>query len=282
MPVTNWNLTYIDGVQYLVIDVAKFRIPVEWDPSSNMFIAVAAPDGGLGSFPALVKGDDGDTPDIDTVIDFEALTWDDPTPAYASFTEIASNVYQLSLGLHEGEPGDVVPFALENATDLDGSILADYIIVVNATSDGFEYQVPRCGDRFIPATINNTPTGNPGYTLCSVAIPPMPWDWRPEVEGQCIVTGTGSDVTVDLVARLDDATSGNEVGRALGQAGQNPPTHVLFSGPPTGSSDSYDKVSANTSATVYLRAERQSGADTFSTSATDTRFKVRVHPVPAV
>jgi hypothetical protein len=45
MPVTNWNTTTIDGKQYLVIDMAKLRVPLDWDPSSNVFLAVAAPDG---------------------------------------------------------------------------------------------------------------------------------------------------------------------------------------------------------------------------------------------
>ena len=115
---TTWNQTYIDGKPYLVIDVAKFRIPLDWDPSSNMFMAVAAPDGGLGNFPALVRGDDGATPDIDTVINFSALAWNDPTPDYASWTEVSANLYRLNLGLHTGEPGDSGEYNLIDADDL--------------------------------------------------------------------------------------------------------------------------------------------------------------------
>jgi hypothetical protein len=77
--VTNWNVTTIDGQQFLVIDVAKIRVPLDWDPSSNVFIAVAAPTGGVLNYPVLAKGDPGVTPDIDTVINYTALSWDDPT-----------------------------------------------------------------------------------------------------------------------------------------------------------------------------------------------------------
>lgn len=53
MATTNWNVTTIDGQEYLVMDSAEFRIPLDFDPSSNMFVAVAASPGGLGNFPTL-------------------------------------------------------------------------------------------------------------------------------------------------------------------------------------------------------------------------------------
>lgn len=282
MPVTNWNTTYINGKQYLVIDVAQFRVPLDWDPSSNMFIAVAAPDGGLGNFPALVRGDDGRTPDIDATINFAALDFDDPTPDSASWSEISNNLYRLNLSLHKGATGSVASYNLIDADDIAGTIGAGKIIVVNSGATGFEYAHPKVGDTFWPATIVNTPSGNAAYTLCQVSVPAQNFDWRPDVSGWCVITGTGADVQVDLIARLNNATSGNIVGRGRGHVGVNSEgfATVLTSGPPAGSADAYNKVSSGAAATIYLRAERQSGSNTFTTSGTGTQFGVRVRPVP--
>ena len=282
MPVTTWNSTFVDGKEYLVIEAAQFRVPMEWDPSSNMFIAVAAPDGGLGNFPALVRGDDGLTPDLDTTISFTALAHDDATPDSASWTELSANLYRLNLALHNGAPGDPAAFDLADADDLTGTITAGNVIVANSGATGFEYAAEKVGDEFWPASINNTPSGNPAYTLCVVNVPAQGFDWRPEVSGWCVITGTGSDVRVDLVARLADAASGNIMGRGRAQSGENTEgfATVLTSGPPAGSVDAYNVVSQGSAAVIYLRAERTSGSNSFTTTGTDTHFNVKVRPVP--
>lgn len=278
MPTTNWNLTTINGIDYLVIDSAMFRIPLDWDPNSNMFLAVAAPSGGLGNFPALVKGDPGDSSTFSPTVLLTALEPTDPTPDSASLSEIATNVWQLSLALHKGAAGE------DGAALLDtgdyGTPLYKRILQVDAATTGFEYTPQKVGDRYFPATIASVPSGNPGYTLASVAIPAQPFDWRPTVSGYTVVTGTGADVQVNLLARLDNATTGNIVGQGTQPAGQYPATHVLSSGPPAGSADTYDKVTANAAATVYMRTERQSGNDTYTTTGTTSYFCVRVDPIP--
>jgi hypothetical protein len=262
--------------------VAKFRIPLDWDPSSNMFIAVAAPDGGLGNFPALVQGDDGETPDLDTTINLTALAWDDPTPNSASWTKLAANLYRLNLALHTGAPGDSGSYKLLDADDLVGTPTVGKMIIVNPSADGFEYVTPKVGDAYWPASIANTPSGNPAYTLTPVSIPAQDFDWRPDPEGWCVITGTGDDVRVDLVARLNDQAAGNIVGRGRGRIGQNAEgfATVLTSGPPAGSGDGYNRVPRGVPAVVYLRAERVTGANTFTTTAVDTYFCVKVRPVP--
>jgi hypothetical protein len=279
MPVTNWNQTTIDGKEYLVIEVAQLRVPLDWDPSSNVFIAVAAPTGGVLDYPALVQGDDGETPDIDTVINFTALDYEDPDPEEASWTETAPNVYKLNLKLRNGAPG------LDGNTVLDpddfDTPLPKQVIALNDDATEFILVSPKVGDSYIPTAINDTPSGNAGYTLCAIGVPAQPWAWRPRVSGQCLIAGTGADVAVDLLARLDGETGGNIVGRAIGGSGVNPPTHVLVDGPPhTGYTDAYDKVSALTPATIHLRAERRTGTETFTTSGVNTTFKVKVEPVP--
>lgn len=282
MPVTNWTSTVIDGKEYLVIDVAKFRIPMDWDPSSSMFIAVAAPDGGLGSFPGLVQGDPGPAPIVETAINFTALAAGDPTPDSASWTSTAANTYKLNLALHRGEKGDPTAFNLVDADDLTGSPAAGKVIAVRSTGSGYEYVTQKAGDEYWPALIANTPTGNSAYTLCQVSIPAQPWAYRPQVSGWCVVTGTGADVQVDLIARLNDQAAGRILGRGRGKIGQNAdgsPT-VLVSGPPSGSAADYNQVAAGAAATIFFRAERQSGSQTFSTVGSASQFSVRVCPVP--
>lgn len=293
MPVTNWNTTTIDGKEYLVIDSAQFRVPLDWDPSSNMFIAVAAPSGGLGNFPALVKGDSGKHAEIDDTINLTLLEFDDPTPDSADWTTITppddttAGVYQLNLTIHKSEPGADGTTSLD-LDSIDGDVLPKRMIVVNATSDGFEYQSQKIGDRYYPVSISAAPSGNSAYTLCPIGIAAQDFDWRPECDGECVVTGTGADLLVDYVVRLQVGltsaeTSGNVVARALGNTGQNPPPHVL--GPITpadltaGGAD-FDKVPAGSPATLWFRIERQSGSDTFTTSSTRTTARVRVAAIP--
>jgi len=281
MATETWNITTIDGKQYLVVDVAKFRIPLDWDPSSNMFFAVSYPDGGIGNFTALAKGDTGDIPTLNTAITLTELDPTDTTPASASFTEVSPDTYTMSLALHKGakgDDGDTVLLPSDYGTS--GTYQAGDYLVVNSALTAFSFTPQRVGDRYVPATIVATPSGNAAYTLCSVSIGPQRFPYRPWVEGFCEITGTSADVKVDLVARINSATSGNIVGTATQRAGQYPATHILSSGPPAGSASTYDRIEANTSAVIYLRAERVSGSGTFTTSITTTGFSVRVMPIP--
>lgn len=285
MSVTNWNLTYIDGKPFLVIDVAKFRIPLDWDPSSNMFIAVAAPDGGLGNFPALVKGDDGDSPTIDSSILFEAMDYDDPGEEYASFDEITPGVFQLSLGLRRGEPGSDGVMVLD--PEDYGTPVAKSQFVLNASGDGFEYVAQKVGNRYLPASINPTPNGNPGFTQCTIGIPAQPFDYHLSMEGQSVLLGTSTDFRGNLVARLgytgvaNAETAGPICGLGFGPIGNNVAgiATVLSGSPPAGSSSAYDKVAAGVAATVYCRGERQAGSGTFTSDASTSVWKAKVEPI---
>jgi len=277
MPTTTWNTTTIDGKEYLVIDSTQFRVPLDWDASSSMFIAVASPTGGLGSFPALVKGDTGDTPTLSNV-NFTVLEADDPTADSASWTETAPGVYDLDLVLHKGPQGDSGDTIL-TPSDF-GTPVAGRMLVVNATLDDMELQAPKVGDRYVPGAIANCPYGNPNYTLCAVSIPAQAFDWRPEVSGTCWIHHTALGVRVDLVARLNDETSGPIVGRGFGYTAIGYEIQTISSGPPPAASATYDKVSAGSAATVYLRLERQAGAGTYETFGDTTRFCVWVRPIP--
>lgn len=278
MTVTNWNTTTIDGKNFLVIDVAKFRIPLDWDPSSNMFLAVAAPDGGLGNIPALLKGDPGVSDVIDDVINFTALEPTDTTPDSADFVEISPGIKQLNLSLHKGAKGDAGSITL-NPADY-GTPISKYLLQVKSDLSGFEYIAPKIGDRYFPATILSASSGNPTFTLTSIGIGAQAFDWRPSATGQCLITGTGVDIQADLIVRLNDPAAGVIIARGYGAPGINPPAHVLSSALAAGSGANDDKVSAGNTATLYLRVERQSGAETFTTLNTRTLFSARVHAIP--
>lgn len=283
--VTNWTTAVIDGKNFLVIDVASFRIPLDWDPSSNMFIAVAAPDGGLGNFPALVKGENGDTPDIDLAVNLTALAWDDATPESADFTKTDDTTYQLNLTMRNGAPG------ADGTTTLDptdyGTPLAGRLLRVKSDLSGFEYTPMLVGDRIpAPSTIAHVPSGNAGYTVVALGFDAQPFDWRPEIEGQTVITYTGANCTTDFLARLSTVgtingeTAGPMVAFGYGLPGPNPCIPVLSNAIPAGSSSTYDKVLAGNTATVYVRTERRGGTDSYITSADTTIVGGRVMPAP--
>lgn len=281
-PIVTWNTTTVNGVECLVIDMARLVVPLDFDPTSGMFLAVGVPTGGYGQLPILLRGLTGDTPTFDPTVNLTVLDYTDPSANAASLTALGGNAYQVNLTMHQGAPGAAGTAELD--VDAFGTPIPGRILIVNSTSDGFIYNPQLVGDRFIPSSINSTPSGNPLYTLCSVPVPAQLFDWRPDVVGQSIITGSGgwfgSNVTVDLVARLNDETAGNVVGRGFGVSDTSPVPTVLVSGPPAGSVDSYDRVSAGSAAVIYLRAERRLGTDTFTTSDSTTSFEVRVRPIP--
>jgi hypothetical protein len=114
--------------------------------------------------------------------------------------------------------------------------------------------------------------------VVSIAAGTYDFDYRVEVEAQTIVTATGANCAVDLVARLNGETGGNDIGRCFGLGGTKDRL-IIGGGYPAGSADGWDKVSAGAGCTVHLRTEQQSGSDTYSTSSTTTRFVVKVRPV---
>lgn len=283
MPVTDWYETTIDGQDWLIIGLAQLRVPLPFVPGSQVFIAVAPPAGGIANIGALVKGDAGFPANFDETVDFTALEYGDPTPDFMRLTklspatDVSGPLFQVVAGLHKGAPGN------DGATVLTpsnyGTPAPKKILIVNDDASAFVYQSQKVGDWWLPASLNNTAPGNSTSTLGVVSIDPQDTDWRPQVEAQTTVAPTGSNVRVDLIARLNGETDGTDVGRGFGISGANERISIC-SGPPPGSAADYDLVPAGQSATVHLRVERQSGSDTFTTSATTTRYRVKVCPTP--
>jgi hypothetical protein len=264
-----WPIVTTSG-QFYQFDLL---IPVE--PSSGSPVIYLGPRGGIAQgVPAIEKGDPGLPPTIDTTVTTTVLAYGDPTPASASWTVVTppsdstAGTYRLNLAVHEGQPGANGSTTLTVAA-VGGTAAYKKIPQVNAEATGFEFTSQKVGGRHYPASLNNTANGNSNSTLgvVSIAAGTYDFDYRVEVEAQTIVTATGANCAVDLVARLNGETGGNDIGLIIG------------GGYPAGSADGWDKVSAGAGCTVHLRTEQQSGSDTYSTSSTTTRFVVKVRPV---
>lgn len=276
-----WPTVTVGGKEYWLVDM-QFRIAKESDPNAQVPILIGTPNGGIAAVGPLVKGDPGKHAELSTTINFTPLEPGDATPDSASFTVLTPpdddtpGVWQLNLALHKGAKGEDGDTVLD-PDDYD-TPLAGQILVVNDAVDAFELRNQKVPTRHVPATLNNVPTGNANYTLGVVSIPAKTHDWRPLVLAHTIITGTGADVAVNLRARLNGETGGNIVAECRGLAGAKDRLTIV-SAIPAGSGDSFDKVTAGNSATVHLRTERASGADTYSTASGDTFFEVWAIPI---
>lgn len=284
---TSPNLITDDGQYY--IWQGQVRVAKNFDPTTQSAILLLGPEGGVAEIPALVKGDPGTPATIDSTIAFTALEHDDPTADSASFTTLTpgtsstSPVYRLNLALHKGSPGASGASAVLTASDVTGTATDGYYLAKTTVSGVGKatWVAPKVGGQYWPASISNT-SGADGQsrTLCSVSIPAQPFDWRPRVFGQAVIAGT-ANTRVDLVARVDNAISGDVVGRAFGQVGAAPPTAVLVSGVAAGAASTVGKVLAGASCVVFLRAEQQaSTTDAYTTAGVTTSFMVEVAPIP--
>ncbi|AWH14419.1 minor tail protein [Mycobacterium phage TChen] len=256
-------------------------IPV--DPETGATILYLRPQGGMGvGIPAIAQGPAGQPAVIDTEpIQPVELEADDPTPLTWSWTELTPpsesgpGVYRLNPMVRKGPKGDDGE-AVWDPTDVSENPVAGQIPVVNDEATGFVLEAQKVTEVFFPASINNTSSGNANSTIAMVEIPSRPFARRVRPVGYTVVTGEGTDVRVDLVARLNGETGGNVVGRCPGIAQTERLT--LIPGKPTGSSGPYDTIAAGASAIVYIRCERQAGTVTYTTSASTSNFSVEVIP----
>lgn len=283
-----WPTVVYNGKEYWQVESLTL---LEKDPQGGVLYLVGVPNGSTGSVGPLVQGENGLPPILAPNELITEIEWDDPDPVTAVWNIIdpgtpgvTGPTYQRTVVVRKAQPG--VP----GDTVLDpgdyGSPLGGQILIVSPDGTSFVSGFQAVGDRYIPATLNQTAGGQATFTLGSIVVPPQPRDWRPEVHAACEITGTGPDVSVDLIARLgttgisNPEQNGNVVGRAMGSRGQYPPMHTMVPGPPAGSADTYDRVIAGNNAIIYLRAERQTGADTFVTTAARTLFWMKVNPIP--
>jgi hypothetical protein len=274
----SWPTTTYNGAEYWMFDGITL-VPV--DPTTGVAILMLKPSGAsiASGIPAIAKGEDGDPAEFQEgpLDSFTELDYDDPTPASLEIVKVSPGLYTLSGALHAGAPGEDGSTAIDVET-IDGDAVAGKLIKLNSELDGFEFAYEAIGECYRPASINNTSSGNTNNTLCAISVPAQNRAWRPLVVGsQNVVQSGGSDVVVDLVARLNNESAGNIVARCHGIGGTERLTFA--SCPAAGSNDSFDKVSAGDAATIYIRVEKQGGTNSFTTSSSTARFQVWAIPV---
>lgn len=281
MPVEPYETKVVDGESYWVIPCL---VPKESDPERGAFIFFAKPLDGITGIGGLIKGDPGKHTIVDTVIDRTVLEYDDPTPDFMEFVETVpgsdttSQVVQLRASQRKGPPGDdgdTVLTPSDYGTPEVGQTLA-----VKAGLSEFELVTPKVGGMHWPGSLSNAPAGTTAtYTIGTIAIAAGTYKnaVRPHIEAAVTVTGSTSDIAVDLVARLN-AVDGPVVGRGVGVAGVQTQRVVITSGPDAGAADSTNKIAAGAGATIYLVTEKQSGSATYLTSS--PRYCMEMVQVP--
>lgn len=272
----SWPTTTYNGEGYYLFDGVTL-IPI--NPSTGAAVVMLRPQGGMGvGIPPIADGAPGAAAELqEGPISFTELAYDDPTPGSLTVTEVSPGLYALSGALHKGAPGDdgTSTVVLDG---IGGSAAASKIIKVNAGVTGFDFAFEKVGDRYIPVSVNNTTAGTSNSTLAVVSISARNVDYRVRARGYQIVRQSGgSDVRVDLVARLNGETGGNVVSRCQGIGGTERLT--LVDAPPAGSVTGFDKVIAGNAATIHFRTEQQSGANTYTTSNSEALFVVDILPV---
>lgn len=282
MPVEPWPTVVVGGKEYWEVD-GKFRVAKESDPNAQVLILIGTPNGGIANVGPLVQGDPGQHAEIDEEVNITAvLEYDDPTPDSMSWTtltppdEDTPGVYRLNSTQRKGPAGEDGDTVLTPADY--GSPLAGQFLVVKGDLSGFELASQKIPSRHVPATIVSVPSGNANYTMATISIAAKTYDYRPIVFAHTIITGTGADVAVDLVCRMGAESGDNIVARCIGLPGAKDRLTIV-SALAAGSGDSFDKVTAGNAKNFYLRTERSTGADTYTTSNTTTFFEIWAMPV---
>lgn len=277
-----------DTAGTLTITDTAITFPYGSNPAvTRVASIVITPAGGVSTLPIAIEGASGPGAQIRNITLHEVAPGDSlpgTNPAVTIVTPPGDPgvmaVYDWDLYLHRGDDGSSAPVAIFTATDIAGTATAKYMLVVNNTSDGFTYAPQKVGGLYVPTSISSTAPGtNSPRILCSLAIPSYPFDWWPSISAEVEVTGAG-DTQVDLVARLNNSTSGDQVGYGRGVVGATvPPVTINGAGYGSVLTGGYGKVSAGSGATVHLVAVQvaPSGNNWLTGAASLT---VRVNPVP--
>lgn len=293
---TEPEVVTVDGEEFYQWKTV-LRVPKNWTPESGVFIAVAPP-GGIANFPAAIQGAAGFTPTFRNK-DIVELAYDDPTDAYFTWTLItpgttsAGPIYDIEIGIHSGQPGDDGTLTILTATDWDDTdAAAGYVLALKSDGaggyDGVESIAQKVGNTYWPTTVTVLSNATGANAVAQVVIPAQNSNGRLHVNGQQIVSYDGTDVQVDLVARLGGtgtgtgATDGLVIARGLGMPGTAATYQVLAfaAAPPVASSAGFGEIAAGGSGTtIYIRCEQVgSGTDTFDTISGRALFSVDFVP----
>lgn len=274
-----------------IVFAGQVRVVNGFNPDTGVAYLVLTPEGGTGQLPFLANGEPGLPPTFE--FDFVPVHPDDPLPSPNPDVVLidpggpgVASHYSLTFYNHTGADGDPGTFNISGAADLSetpGSGTDGYILVYNHSTGKWVLSAQRVGNAYVSPAISATSGSTASRTLSSISIPAQPFNWRPRVFAQTLVSGT-ANTRVDLVARIGDASTGDQVGFSKGVAGAAPPPNVLIPAYPTGEAvpGSYGRVGAGQAATIHLVAEQKaSTGDNWATPASpDTTFCVEVQPVP--
>lgn len=247
----------------------------------------ATPSGGISNLPAIVDGDPGLPP---------VLTFATPTPLTPGSSPTMSSTltspggagtasaYTVTLGIPTGATGAAgTNGTISGASDLSGSLVnGDTLYYNSSTSKWVVSQPIFTQGPFI--TLNSSfaadYSGSAGtFQVATVGLPSLPWPYYPVVSAGLYVSGT-INTHVDLVARLNNATSGQQIGYGLGQTGAGPFPVTIGASFGAALTGTYGQVSANTTATVYLVATQiNSTTDAWQTINTNGYLSVLAVPV---
>ena len=260
------------------------------DLTTGVAHLLLTPSGGVGSLPVLAQGDPGLPPVIDSVTVTQIEAGVTPNPPVLTLVSpggagVASH-YTLAIEVNRGAAGPSSSFTLAGATDLITGAPADQQVIKWSATDGaFRYAAQLCGDTYSTRTFTSYSGNATAATLATITVPAQQFNWRPRVSGQAIATGT-SNTHVDLVCRVANATSGDQVGYGFGITGSGStgvPSYPITLIQAFGSSTtgSYGVVSSGNSATFYfLAVQTAATTDAWSVSDATCNFSVKVEPIP--
>ncbi|MEU9805019.1 hypothetical protein [Mycobacterium sp. NPDC050853] len=261
--------------------------------ASGMGVVIMGPTGGQANFPGVQEGPPGPPATIAmtaTIVPY-GTTLQSPNPAV---TNPAPGVYIYNLQVPAGQQGPAGIMAILAASDLEGVTMPGTppanksIIAFDAPNSKVQFVDPRVGGVYATTVASTTASAGQGRPLSAIAVPALPYAWWPEVFAPIPITAADNTSQVNLVARVGNATSGDQCGISLGTLGAlsytasvKPAFGAVLPGLSTAGAmgSYYGAVPAGTAANIYLRAEQQ--AATTSGYATGAGyFTLKVNPVP--
>lgn len=258
------------------------------NPANGVCTLVLTPSGGVGSLPALLAGQPGQSPQltvgtVTTLSPGSAATFqlNQTSPGGAG----VASAYTVNVGIPQGAAGaNGTNGTLAGCSDLTGTAAVNDIPIVSSISPtAFKYISFPYAFVVNPATITSWTNvgGQATKQLAAVAVAAQPFAWVPICLATATVQGTVNTV-VNLQATLTAGSrSGDIVGEAFGYAGQA--TQTLNIGGGFGAlvnSSGYGVVAANTAASIQLNAiETASTSDAWSISNGTATFTVIGIPV---
>lgn len=283
----------IDGSN-LIFENIRVTLINGSNPETGTAYCIFSSDEGFGQLPFLATGESGKPPVFDSITMTE-VDPDEPLPSPNPIVIMVSEGgpgvaahYTMEFFIHKGEAGDIGAVTIATATDLAttpalGVATDGYGLVYRSSDSKWVPVAQRVGNMYTPATLVATAYNTTSPRLLSqISIPPQPWDWYPRCFAQVEVSGS-SDTRVDIIARVGDPSSGDQMGFSKGKAGATPPVNVMIPAPLVGASipGTYGRVAAGEAKTIYLRAEQQApSSGSWSTpAAPDTTFCVEVVPL---